>query len=94
MFFYLSMLVNALLLIVIYRLYFYKRVYQERDFVYIPNIQKQRIYLSQRLQKITSYDVTLDEFVKQVFSNEAVSFYRHYITLKHTPLSRTYVHPL
>lgn len=60
-----------------YHLYFYKKVYQRLDFIYIPNIYKQSIYISQRLKKLLPYDMTLDEFVKMFLGNDAVYFYKN-----------------
>lgn len=71
------LIISTITIILAQKLYFYKRLYARRDFVFIPHIHKQKIILSPRFKKILNYDVTLDEFAHYFFENDVITLFKN-----------------
>ena len=76
MFFVFVMIANIALALAVYHLYRYRLFYGHRDFVYIPDLRKQKIILSASLKKSLDYDPTFDDFVRYFFKDNMALLYK------------------
>lgn len=61
----------------IYRLYFYKKICDKKDFAFIPNIYKQSIFLSPRLKKLLPLSLNVEDFAAYFLPNDFITLYKN-----------------
>jgi len=71
------MFMNIILAGSVYYLYRYRIFYLHRDFVYVPDLNKQDIQLSPKLKNVFSDTPTFEKFVKHFFHDHMALLYKN-----------------